>query len=60
MKKILFLLGVALVISINVNKADALQQIQTIVEDTCGIKACPGGSVQCCTDPQGNTWYKHP
>lgn len=61
MKKVFLILGVVLVTSLSIDNVNALQNLQTIDDDdTCGIKACPGGSQKCCTDPNGSTWYRHP
>lgn len=58
MKKILLIIGIIVITSISVNKANALQKIQNSIDgDVCGLKTCPGGYTQCCTDKAGTTWY---
>lgn len=58
MKKIFLILSIAIVASISIEKADALQSLQIISEgDECNLDTCPGGHTNCCTTKAGTTYY---
>lgn len=59
MKKTVLFLGVILITFLSIDNVNALQQIQTIIEDTCDIKACPDATTRCCTLKNGLSYYNN-